>query len=117
MFKITLTSHGYTVAAKETVFAWISDLLHEENIYNRLRSIQGVHIPVCLGSISLRTPFFHGRNVDIIHMMFMAYGGKRIDRHPSLKSGTNLINQITTSLTAIHRRRVLHQDPLLRNVL
>ena len=119
MFKITLTSHGYTVAAKGTVFAWVSDLEHEEKIYHRLRAIQGVHVPVCLGSIKLTTPYFFGRNVDIIHMMMMAYGGTRIDQDSNLalKNQTILLEQITYALSTIHRHRILHEDPLPRNIL
>lgn len=119
MFKITLSSHGYTVAAKGTVFAWMTDLQHEARIYKLLGRIQGVHIPVCLGGINLLKPFYFGHGVDIIHMMFMAYGGMRIDKHPTLPStASSFFNQqIASALSEIHNRGILHQDPFPRNIL
>ena len=74
MFKVTLTSHGYTVAAKATVFAFVTDLKHERAVYECLRKLQGTYVPVCLGGVDLLKPYYY-RGVELIHMMFMAWGG------------------------------------------
>lgn len=36
LFKITLTSHGYTFVGKGTVEAFVPDLRHEGKMYDRL---------------------------------------------------------------------------------
>lgn len=117
LFKITLTGYGYTVAAKGTVFAWVSDLEHEASVYRRLARIQGFHVPVYLGSIDLQTPYLHGRGVQIIHMMFMAWGGDRIDRHLRGSKKSLIVEQAIRSMDSIHQHGVLHTDALPRNML
>lgn len=54
--KVTLTSHGYTVVDKGTVLAFLKDLRHEAELYRCLTTAQGVHVPICLGSIDLDQP-------------------------------------------------------------
>lgn len=59
MFKITLSSHGYTVVAKGVRHHDAPHLIHESNVYDHLRTIQGIHIPVCLGGTNLILPYYH----------------------------------------------------------
>ena len=46
LFKVTLTSHGYTVVGKGTVLAFVKDLRHEAEVYRWLTTVQGVHVPI-----------------------------------------------------------------------
>ncbi|RAL58170.1 hypothetical protein DID88_002341 [Monilinia fructigena] len=80
LFKITLTSHGYTVAAKGTVRAFAKDLQHECEIYERLKKIQGVCIPICFGNIDLAHPYYYDIGVQIVHMMILSWAGERLDK-------------------------------------
>lgn len=59
MFKITLTSHGYTIIAKGVQQDDIHHLRNEANVYHQLCSLQGSHIPVCMGTINLIKPYYH----------------------------------------------------------
>ena len=72
MFTVTLRSHGYTVAAKATTYPWVTDLRHEESVYNHLHELQGTHIPVCLGNIDLKKPCPYTARCILVHMMFLA---------------------------------------------
>ncbi|OAL55906.1 hypothetical protein IQ07DRAFT_660231 [Pyrenochaeta sp. DS3sAY3a] len=81
LFKIRLTAFGYTVAAKGTPSYFVRHLLHEAAIYDRLRPIQGIHVPVCLGSIDLPRPYMYDGIVDLVHMLFLGFGGELIRQH------------------------------------
>lgn len=115
LFKITLTSHGYTITGKGTVFAWVQVLQHEALVYKQLQSIQGVYVPVCLGAINLRKPYRHGYGVYIIHMLFMAWGGETITQLQ--KDKKEFREQAITAIEAIHQLGVLHKDAMARNML
>ncbi|KAK1948819.1 hypothetical protein LY78DRAFT_687340 [Colletotrichum sublineola] len=52
---MSLLAYGYTFISKGTVRAFIKDLEHEAAVYERLRPIQGTHVPVFLGAINLRS--------------------------------------------------------------
>ncbi|KAM0800554.1 hypothetical protein BDR22DRAFT_889269 [Usnea florida] len=106
MFKVTLSSHGYTVVGKGTVFAWVTDLRHEELVYRHIQDIQGKFVLVCLGSIDLETPYSHNPGVDIVHMMLLAYGGLSLPTPKLSASKAELLIQAATSFGAIHRRGV-----------
>ena len=118
MFKVTLTSHGYTVAAKATVFAFVTDLKHEAGVYECLRKLQGTYVPVCLGGVDLLKPYYY-RGVELIHMMFMAWGGRSLGRcGPSLGLiGEDVSQMAAEGVEAMHALGVLHRDLALRNML
>jgi len=116
LFKLALASHGYTVAAKGTISTLIPYLRHEATVYKRLRSLQGVCIPVCLGAIDLVRPYYNNGS-QIVHMLFLSWGGTRIDRHIDRNNMCDVLAQATSSLQAIHRLGVLHHDAMPRNML
>jgi hypothetical protein len=74
------------VAAKATPAYFVHRLRREASIYERLRSIQGVDVPVHLGNIDLQTPYFYEGIVEFVHMMFLSFGGKPIDQHLTAKN-------------------------------
>jgi hypothetical protein len=78
LFRVRLQSHSYTVAAKRTP---VYRLRRKASTYERLQLIQGIHVPVHLGYINLETPYFYEGIVQLVHMMFLSYGGKPIGQH------------------------------------
>ncbi|KAG6243816.1 hypothetical protein E4U24_005288 [Claviceps purpurea] len=53
-FKVTLLANGYTFVSKGTVAGRNEDSEHQARVYERLKPIQGVYVPVSLGAILLR---------------------------------------------------------------
>ena len=76
LFRITLASHGYTFVAKGTVYAFIPQLLHEGQVYQRLKRLQGRAVPVYLGNINLVQKYYLTLGVRIRHMMLLSWGGE-----------------------------------------
>lgn len=76
LFKITLSSHGYTVVAKGTVPAFVQDLRHEAEVYRRLQAIQGIYMPICLRAADLVYPYYYDFRVRIVHIIFLSWGGE-----------------------------------------
>ena len=117
LFMVRLTSHGYTVAAKCTTIDFIAHLKREAIIYERLRPIQGIHVPVYLGNVDLDQPYFYDGIAEIVHMMFIGFGGQPICRHINANNRLYLTQQVKASIQAIHRLGVLHRDAMPRNIL
>jgi hypothetical protein len=81
LFRVTLLAYGYTFVSKGTVSAFVPDLEHEAAVYRRLRSLQGVCVPVFLGAIDLRDlgrTYYYALKVRIIYMMLLAWGGEPV---------------------------------------
>ncbi|KAK0369161.1 hypothetical protein CLIM01_13478 [Colletotrichum limetticola] len=49
LFKVRMSSHGYILVAKGVETLDVARLRHNNEVYDRLRSIQGRLVPVCLG--------------------------------------------------------------------
>ena len=118
MFKVSLASHGYTVAAKATVFAFVTDLKHEQAVYECLRTLQGTYVPVCLGGVDLHVPYYH-RGVELIHMMFMAWGGEALGECSHILGDVeeDVSQMAAEGMEAMHALGVLHRDVATRNML
>ncbi|EXM12910.1 hypothetical protein FOTG_18617 [Fusarium oxysporum f. sp. vasinfectum 25433] len=106
---------------KGTVRAFIKDLEHEAAVYERLKPIQGVHVPVFLGAIDLRSmdkTYYYDHRVYVVHMTFLSWGGCSIDK--AQKTGDmdrSLEDEAIRSLRAMHREGVVHKDVRLANML
>ncbi|KAF2630545.1 hypothetical protein BU25DRAFT_259623 [Macroventuria anomochaeta] len=116
-FRVRLVSHGYTVVAKATPVYFVHCLEQEAAIYRQLRPIQGTHIPVCLGSIDMEVPYRYDGIAELEHMMFLSYGGKRLDKLQTGKDKLLIAQQLARSVEAIHSLGVLHTDLEPRNML
>ncbi|KAI4176463.1 MAG: hypothetical protein LQ343_000999 [Gyalolechia ehrenbergii] len=114
LFKVTLASHGYTLIAKGTRDVFVVDLKHEQQIYNRLSSMQGKYIPVHLGNIDLAHPWYDCGGVRVIHMLLLAYGGIRIDQVGQIR---DLWPQVTAFEERLAWYGVQHGDLEDRNIL
>ena len=115
--KVRLASFGYTLVAKCAPAELASYLKHEAAVYERLKPIQGIHVPVCLGIIDLDRPYrFEGIAV-LVHAMFLSYGGTALYRHRNNDIKPHLTQQVERAMQAIHNLNVLHRDPFARNIL
>ena len=117
LFIIRLTSHGYTLAAKCTTVDFIVYLKREAAIYERLRSIQGIHVPVYLGSVDLDRPYVYDGIAEIVHMMFFGFGGQPIFRYINAANRVYMTQLVVRSIEAIHQLGVVHRDVMPRNIL
>ncbi|RYN64987.1 hypothetical protein AA0119_g11514 [Alternaria tenuissima] len=116
-FCVRLESHGYTVVAKACPIELAPRLEWEAKIYHRLRPIQGTHVPVHLGNIDLEVPYYYEGICELKHMMFLSYGGKRMDKHPAADSKLFVSQQTEASVQAVRLLGVLHTDLAKRNML
>ncbi|KAF1970566.1 hypothetical protein BU23DRAFT_582080 [Bimuria novae-zelandiae CBS 107.79] len=117
LFRVRLKSHGYTVAAKCTPIDFVPRLQHEAAVYDVLRPIQGIHVPVHLGNIDLATPYYYEGICELVHMMFLSFGGKRISQCLTTGNRPFITTQVDVSAQAIHNLGVLHKDLEPRNIL
>ncbi|KAJ0426721.1 hypothetical protein BJY00DRAFT_306717 [Aspergillus carlsbadensis] len=116
LFKITLWSHGYTFVGKGTPTEFVAGSKHEELIYSHLAPIQGVYVPVLLGSLRLRRPFSYDGIADVVHLMFMSYVGKPLAKRRDLDRSQQL-PKAEKALQAIDQLNVLQGDPIASNMV
>lgn len=111
-------SHGYTVVGKGTVLAFVKDLRHEAEVYQRLATVQGVHIPIYLGSIDLDKPYYYDAGIYIVHLMLLSWAGKCLDGNKTLTDTDKQSGEsnLVCTVNAIHRAGVLHQDIQMLNL-
>ncbi|OAA62573.1 Protein kinase-like domain protein [Niveomyces insectorum RCEF 264] len=120
LLQITLLRYGYTFVAKGVTGRAVPQLVQEEAAYERLQSLQGRHIPVCLGAVDLREldqVLFYDIDVRIIRFLFLSYGGTRIKAAPDAATQTRMISTLAGVLDEMHRLGVVHGDVRLPNVL
>ncbi|KJZ68998.1 hypothetical protein HIM_11614 [Hirsutella minnesotensis 3608] len=118
LFKVTLLAYGYTFISKGTVQAFIPDLEHEAAVYRRLNDLQGVHVPVFLGAVDLRSmnkTYFLDHRVYIVHLTFMAWGGESL--YEAQRVVHSIEQQVKGSLRAMHQNGVIHRDVRAQNIL
>jgi len=112
LFKITLASYGYTFVGKGTIRVFVPDLQHEARVYGRLKRLQGMVVPVYLGSIGLIEPYID-LGVEIVHMLLMSWGGEMAESSDAL----DLSPEIRRSVDEIYREGVEHNDVRDPNIL
>lgn len=82
-FKITLAGFGYTFCAKGVALSDQHRLMNEYIMYQRMKSIQGVCVPVCLGLFALQFPF-GSQNIsglEITHVLLMSNAGASVEEN------------------------------------
>ncbi|OAL35138.1 hypothetical protein AYO20_05615 [Fonsecaea nubica] len=114
LYRLRLPHWGYTVVAKGTRPEFVMDLQHEAKIYRKLRSIQGIHVPVYLGSYTLDRPLQYAGSVPIVHMMVLSFGGYSLNH---LRTTPATTDTAIDGLLAIHKLGILHRDVARRNML
>ena len=121
LFQVTLLTYGYTFVSKATAAAFIQDLEHEAKVYERLRPLQGVYVPVFLGAVDLQEVgrtyyYYYDIHVRLTHMMFLSWGGRSLEGINVLDE-ENVTQAAAQSIQALHMRGVLHTDVRRANVL
>ncbi|PCG88212.1 Lipopolysaccharide kinase [Penicillium occitanis (nom. inval.)] len=109
-FKITCAAYGYTLVGKGTTDKLWKEVSREVEVYQVLRKVQGLAVPVFLGAIDLNMIYFlHGVG-EIRHMLLMAWGGRELGTDERL-------TEISRSTALIHKLGVVHGDLRLQNML
>ncbi|KAI1823989.1 hypothetical protein F4861DRAFT_507963 [Xylaria intraflava] len=121
LFKVTLLAYGYTLIGKGTIQEFIPYLEHEARVYARLEDVQGVHVPVFLGTINLRSlgrTYYYDFDVDIVFLCLLSWGGLGLGDGRNLNRNKSTLQPMAVeAMEAIHRRGVLHKDARYENVL
>ncbi|KAF2216027.1 hypothetical protein CERZMDRAFT_15940, partial [Cercospora zeae-maydis SCOH1-5] len=116
LFKIRLSSHGYTFVAK-AVRARDSTTLSEELArYDDMRHLQGDIVPVSLGIVELDLAYRSGTLV-LSHALLLSYGGAQLDAEMNAPHRHLFAALGQAALSKLHLCGVLHGDMGLRNIL
>ncbi|KFY26001.1 hypothetical protein V491_01494 [Pseudogymnoascus sp. VKM F-3775] len=116
IFKIRLSSHGYTLVAKGMEEHDIDYLAQERKVYNHLSSLQGECIPVCLGTSNLKLPYYYDCGVYVT-MLFLSWAGRPLHQYINPANENGVIERATSALKGLHSLQVLHNDAEPRNML
>ncbi|ODH21888.1 hypothetical protein ACO22_05609 [Paracoccidioides brasiliensis] len=116
LFKVRLSSHGYTLVAKGVERCDRGLLQRENKLYNRLRTIQGSHIPVCLGLTDLDLPYYYDSGI-YVSILLLGWAGQPLLECIDQDNKERLQNKVAMAFTALHRLHVLHHDAELRNIV
>jgi serine/threonine protein kinase len=116
LFKLRLSSHGYTLVAKGMEKADLERLQHEHSIYTRLQPIQGEHVPVCLGMVDLVMPCYYDHGT-YTHFLLLSWGGLPLSKCLRQLDKPDVLSAVETAYSRVHQLGVLHLDPEPRNIL
>jgi tRNA A-37 threonylcarbamoyl transferase component Bud32 len=116
LFKVRLSSHGYTLVAKGMERAQREYLFHESKLYDHLRSIQGSRIPVSLGIVNLDLPYYYDAGI-YLSMLFLSWAGRPLHQCLTPKNEARILDQVNRTLRELHEQKVLHRDVEPRNWL
>ncbi|KAI6083328.1 hypothetical protein F4821DRAFT_280999 [Hypoxylon rubiginosum] len=116
LFKVRLSSHGYTLVAKGMEQLDLPRLEHEHAIYERLQPIQGQHVPVCLGMTHLVLPYYYDCGV-YTDFLFLSWGGLRVYECVEQLDKPDAIRAVEAAYASLHELGVLHCGAELRNIL
>ena len=121
LFKITLLRYGYTFVGKGTVGRFASHVKHEEAVYQRLQKLQGVRIPVLLGSLNLNdlaATYFYDFGVWVTYIMFLSWAGDSLDKATMSRDMHQKWNkEMVQMVRQLHASGVVHTDVRRANVL
>ncbi|KAH9894519.1 hypothetical protein F4778DRAFT_747350 [Xylariomycetidae sp. FL2044] len=116
LFKVRLSSHGYTLVAKGVEEHDLNRLQHENEMYSHLFPIQGIHTPVCLGITNLVLPYYYDSG-EFRYFMFLSWAGQPLFNATSHPDRDRIPDAVGVAFEAMHRLRILHGDAEPRNVL
>ena len=107
------------MVGKGTVLAFVKDLCHEAEVYRWLKTVQGVHVPICLGSIDLDKLYYYDARIRIVHLMLLSWAGECLDGSKTSAStdGPRWTSDLVRAVNAIHGAGVLHRDIRMPNLV
>ncbi|KAL8752040.1 MAG: hypothetical protein Q9184_005868 [Pyrenodesmia sp. 2 TL-2023] len=111
LFKLCITSHGYTLVGKGTIARFVLHLRHEGKMYHRLCNLQGRLVSDCFGNIDLVSPWY-GSRLHIVHMLPLSYRGEEL-----MVSSDRERQQAKSFETTIAALSVRHADVGCSNML
>ncbi|KAJ5129157.1 uncharacterized protein N7515_005196 [Penicillium bovifimosum] len=113
-FKLTCVEYGYTVIGKGTTSGLWKEVSGEAQVYHILRKVQGLAVPVFLGTIDLAKIYFlHGAG-EIRHMLVMGWGGESTT---SMELAPWLRHEIRKTNREIKALGIIHDDLSRDNIL
>jgi hypothetical protein len=116
LMKATLLSRGYTVIIKATTVEKQHRLQAEVDNYHHLRSLQGQHIPVCLGVFKPRIAYwYHGELMA--QMMVLSWSGTRLQHVINDRNSSFYHQEREKALAVLRSCGVIHGDSEWRNML
>ncbi|KAI9766737.1 MAG: hypothetical protein M1840_006381 [Geoglossum simile] len=116
LFKVRLSTRGYTLVAKGVQEANLARLKNEKKIYDRLRSIQGRYVPVCLGLIHPQLPYYYDGHV-YWHFILLSWAGKPLSDCVSRLNEECTVDLTVRAFAKLHQLRIHHNDAEPRNIL
>ncbi|KAK3933956.1 hypothetical protein QBC46DRAFT_400895 [Diplogelasinospora grovesii] len=122
LFKLSLSLYRYTFVGKGTVSENVRYLLHEADVYRRLKALQGKAVPVFLGNIDLVTPYnltarhaYYFAGAKIAHMLLMSWVGEETRKSSVLD--LDMAAEVAQLSQAVRREGVVHNDERAANAL
>jgi hypothetical protein len=115
LFKLCLSSHGYTLVAKGVESHSLAPLQHGRRLYNRMVAIQGQYIPVCLGMTDLIKPLYYSGG-HCYQVLFLSWAGQSVRQCVDKSNKSILIDATATAMGKIHELNILHRDVAVRNM-
>ena len=119
LFQVTLLAYGYTFVSKATTVRFVRELEHEAKVYERLRPLQGVRVPVFLGAVDLREvgrTYYYNIEVHIIYLMLVLWGGLSLDE-AEVSDKAKVKRGLVQSVRVLYAHGVAHTDVRDANVL
>ncbi|KAH8747976.1 hypothetical protein F5883DRAFT_436894, partial [Diaporthe sp. PMI_573] len=116
LFKVRLTTHGYTLVAKGVETVDLGRLQHEERMYKQIHSVQGKHVPVCLGLVDLVLPYYYDGG-EFRHFLLFSWAGRSMSSCTDEIDRKLAVKVVANAFAKLHYLRVLHGDAEPRNIL
>ncbi|KAI1357178.1 hypothetical protein F5Y08DRAFT_334047 [Xylaria arbuscula] len=116
LFKVRLSFHGYTLVAKGVEHAHLARLQHEKKVYDRLRTIQGKYVPVCLGNVDLDLLYYYDGGV-YKYFLFLGWAGRPLFDLHSEADKAAIVDIVSAGFKAVYNLHVLHSDAEPCNIL
>ncbi|EKG09024.1 hypothetical protein MPH_14005 [Macrophomina phaseolina MS6] len=116
LFKVRLSSHGYTLVAKGMEEHNAGHLQHENRMYQHVSAVQGKAVPVCVGIVDLKLPCYSDCGV-YTHMLFLSWAGRPLFKFIDQDNKAALLERAKATLGLLHGLGLLHNDAEMRNVL
>lgn len=116
LFKLRLSSHGYTLVAKGAENRHLARLQHEAEIYQSLHDVQGWCVPVCVGLVDLVLPLYYDGKV-FKDLMLLSFAGRPLLNCMCQLDRALTVDLVSSAFAQLHRLRVRHGDAEARNIM